>query len=187
MNLYSRAVELNRNDAESIVGLATAQLDTGDAQGAEETLKRGIGRVPRAAVLYQAYGNLLLSGIGSHDAGNDASNEPRAAELYQKAIVLDGSLPEAHYGLGKLALREDRIREARQELEAAVRLDSASSKNHYALAQVYRKLGRTADAAREVAQFQALKAKEERAFAGVAAAQGPGQAPNSETKSPAPK
>jgi tetratricopeptide (TPR) repeat protein len=170
VGLYARAVGLNPADAESIVGLATAQLDTGDAQAAEATLKRGIARVPRAAVLYQAYGNLLLSGIGSRDASNDAGNEARAVELYRKAIALDGSLAETHYGLGKLALREDRIREAKQELEAAVRLDPASSKNHYALAQVYRKLARTADAAREVEQFQALKAKEERAFAGVAAA-----------------
>jgi hypothetical protein len=41
-----------------------------------------------------------------------------------------------------------------------VKLDPKSAKNHYGLAQVYRKLGRPADAAREVQLFQSLKAKE---------------------------
>jgi Tfp pilus assembly protein PilF len=72
--------------------------------------------------------------------------------------------------LGKLALREDRIREAEQELEAAVKLDPASSKNHYGLAQVYRKLGRASHAAREVERFQTLKAREERNFTSLTAA-----------------
>ncbi len=164
---YRKAVQLNPADAQAITGLATAQLDKGNAPEAEETLKKAIDRLPREALLYQAYGSMLLWGEGA----NNSASEARAVELLRKAIALDGSLAEAHYQLGKLALREDRIREARQELEAAVKLDSASSKNHYALAQVYRKLARTADAAREVEQFQALKAKEERAFAGVSAAQ----------------
>lgn len=164
--LYTRAVELNPADAEAVAGLATAQLDKGDAHQAEETLKKGIRRLPRSGLLYQAYGNLLLSGIGS----NDTSNNPHAIEQFQKAVSLDDSLSEAHYGLGKLALREDRIRDAQRELEAAVKLDPASSKNHYGLAQVYRKLGRTSDAAREAERFQALKAREERTFTSVSAA-----------------
>jgi tetratricopeptide (TPR) repeat protein len=182
-NLYSRAVQLNPADAEAIVGLATAQLDKGDAQRAEETLKKGIARLPRAALLDQAYGNLLLSGIGTSDAGNDS----RAIQLFEKAVALDNSLADAHYGLGKLALREDRIRDAQRELEAAVKLDPKSSKNHYALAQVYRKLGRGSDAAREVALFQSLKAKEDHTFSNVTAAAGPILVPKAEPSSTPPK
>ena len=182
-NLYARAVQLNPADAEAIVGLATAQLDKGDARRAEEGLKKGIERLPRAAVLYQAYGNLLLSGIGSSDAGDDS----RAIQLFEKAIALDNSLAEAHYGLGKLALREDRIRDAQRELEAAVKLDPRSSKNHYALAQVYRKLSSASDTAREVALFQSLKAKEDRTFSNVTAAAGPTLAPKAEPGGSPPK
>jgi tetratricopeptide (TPR) repeat protein len=181
--LYARAAELNPSDAEAIAGLATAQLDKGNAHQAEETLQQGIRHLPRSALLYQAYGNLLLSGIGS----NDASNDSRAVELFQKAVALDDSLSEAHYGLGKLALREDRARDAQRELEAAVRLDPKSSKNHYALAQVYRKQGRTSDAAREVELFQALKAKEERTFVSVSAAQKTPAAAESGSKPTEPK
>jgi Tfp pilus assembly protein PilF len=56
-------------------------------------------------------------------------------------------------------------------LETAVKLDPKSSKNHYALAQVYRRLGRTQDAARQVQLFQSLKSKEEKTFSSVAEAE----------------
>ncbi|MFN7996571.1 MAG: tetratricopeptide repeat protein [Bryobacteraceae bacterium] len=165
-NYYERAVKLNPNDAQAITGLATAQLDTGKAKEAEQTLARAIERLPRAALLYQAYGSMLLWG----DRQEEAATQLRAVDLLRRAASLDASLAEPHYQLGKLALREDRIEEARRELEAAVRLDPASSKNHYSLSQAYRKLGRRSDAAREVLQFQSLKAKEEGKFVSVSAA-----------------
>ena len=181
--LYRRAVELNPADAQAITGLATVQLDEGNAREAEETLKKAIDRFPREALLYQAYGSMLLWGKGT----SDAASEARAVELLQKAVALDGTLAEARYQLGKLALREDRIREAQQELEAAVKLDPSSSKNHYGLAQVYRKLGRSADAAREVERFHALKVQEERAFESVSGAQKSGLTTGSDLKHAEPK
>jgi tetratricopeptide (TPR) repeat protein len=166
--MYARSVALNPADPEAIAGLATTQADKGDTRVAEETLKKGIERLPRAAVLYQAYGAMLLWG-GRTD---NASDEARAISLFQTAAAIEPSLPEPHYQLGKLALRGDRIRDALRELEMAARLDPKSSKNHYGLAQVYRKLGRTADAARETQLFQSLRVKEERLFSSAAAAQG---------------
>ncbi len=157
--LYARAVELNPSDADAITGLATAQLDVGKSSAAEETLKKAIERLPRAAVLYQAYGTMLLWGEGT----TNRDVEARAVELLRKAEALDPSLAETHYQLGKLALRDDNAREALRELETAVKLDPKSSKNHYGLAQAYRKLGRAADAGREVRVFQTLKEKENRA------------------------
>jgi Tfp pilus assembly protein PilF len=47
-----------------------------------------------------------------------------------------------------------------RQLEAAVHLDPDGSKNHYALAQAYRKLSRISDAEHEVRIFQALREKE---------------------------
>lgn len=154
--LYARAVELNPADADAITGLATAQLDIGKTRAAEDTLKKAIERLPREGVLYQAYGNMLLWGEGA----TNSQAEARAVELFKKAEVLDPSLSEPHYQLGKLALRDNDTREALRELETAVKLDPKSAKNHYGLAQVYRKLRRPADAAREVQLFQNLKAKE---------------------------
>ncbi len=157
---YARAVELNPADAEGIIGLATAQLDIGKAAAAEATLKAAIERLPREGVLYQAYGTMLLWG----DAKSDTNVEARAAQLLQKAEALDPALPDAHYELGKLALRDGNTREALRELETAVKLDPQSAKNHYGLAQAYRKLGRAAEAAREAQIFQEIKAKENKAF-----------------------
>ncbi len=157
---YARAVALNPADAEGIIGLATAQLDIGKAAEAETTLKTAIERLPREGALYQAYGTMLLWG----DAKSDSNIEARAAQLLQKAEALDPALPDAHYELGKLALRDGNTREALRELETAVKLDPQSAKNHYGLAQAYRKLGRGADAAREAQIFQEIKARENKAF-----------------------
>jgi Flp pilus assembly protein TadD len=153
---YTRAVELNPSDADAIVGLATAQLDMGKAVEAEETLKKAIQRLPRAAIVYQAYATMLLWGEGR---GN-TEVEGHAFQLLRQAETLDPSLSEPHYHLGKLALREGNLRDALRELELAVKLDPNGSKNHYGLAQVYRKLGRAADAEHEVHVFQTLREKD---------------------------
>jgi tetratricopeptide (TPR) repeat protein len=155
-SFYARAVELNPSDTDAIVGLATAQLDIGKTAEAEQTLKQAIRRLPRAAVVYQAYATMLLWGEGK--ANNEV--EDHAFQLLRQAETLDPSLSEPHYHLGKLALREGNLRDAVRELETAVKLDPNGSKNHYGLAQVYRKLGRTADAEHEVRAFQALKEKD---------------------------
>src|SRR5439155_21621277 len=81
-SLYARAVELNPNDAEAIVALATTQLDKGDSRKAEETLKKGIERLPRAAILYQGYGSMLLW----RDGNSDAAVESHAVELLRTAV-----------------------------------------------------------------------------------------------------
>jgi tetratricopeptide (TPR) repeat protein len=154
--LYTRAVELNPSDTGAVIGLATAQLDMGKSAEGESTLKNAIERVPRAAVLYQAYGTMLLWGEGKENSEIAA----RAIQLLRKAESLDPSLAETHYQLGKLALRDGNTREALRQLEAAVHLDPDGSKNHYALAQAYRRLSRISDAEHEVRIFQALRQKE---------------------------
>lgn len=154
--LYAHAVDLNPSDAEAAVGLATAQLDIGKTADAEATLKKAIERLPRAAILYQAYGTMLLWGPGRENS----EMETHAIRLLRKAESLDPSLAETHYQLGKLALRDGNTREALRQLQAAVNLDPKGAKNHYALAQVYRKLSRVSDAEHEVQIFQSLREKE---------------------------
>lgn len=147
---YAHAVKLNPFDAIAAVGLATAQLDVGKNSEAEATLKHAIERLPRAAVVFQAYGTMLLWGEGKENS----EIEGHAIELLRKAETLDPSLPEAHYELGKVALREGDLRDAVRELETAVKLDPKGSRNHYALAQAYRRLNRASDAEHEVRVFR---------------------------------
>lgn len=158
--LYTRAAELNPSDTGAVIGLATAQLDMGKSAEGEGTLKKAIERMPRAAVLYQAYGTMLLWGEGKENSEVAA----RAIQLLRKAESLDPSMAETHYQLGKLALRDGNTREALRQLEAAVHLDPDGSKYHYALAQAYRKLNRISDAEHEVRIFQALREKESASY-----------------------
>ncbi len=153
---YQRAVELNPSDEQSILGLASEQLNDGNIDEAKQTFEKGILRLPRDAVLYGAYGKALLwlEGVGAN------SSEARAVSLLQTALRLDDSLAEPHYQLGKLALREGQIADALKELEIANRLEPKSTQTHYELALVYHKLGRADAAARELQAFKTLKAEE---------------------------
>jgi Flp pilus assembly protein TadD len=55
----------------------------------------------------------------------------------------------------------DSLRQALEQLETAARLGLNESKLHYALARVYRRLGRENEAAREMQTYQELKAAED--------------------------
>jgi len=158
---YGRAVELNPADEQSILGLASAQLNEGKIQEAEATFDKGIQRLPDDALLYQAYGSMLLWLQGAIEP----TTEARAVSLLRTAIRLDGTQAVAHYQLGRLALRQGRTEEALQELENAARLDPKSSRVHYVLVTAYRKLGRPRDAEKELAAYQNLKAEESQSAA----------------------
>ncbi len=153
---YAQATELNPADEQSILGLASGQLNEGKIQEAEATFDKGIQRLPDDALLYQAYGSMLLWLQGAIEPATEA----RAVSLLRTAIRLDGTQAVAHYQLGRLALRQGRTEEALQELETAARLDPKSPRVHYMLATAYRKLGRKKDAERELAAYQNLKAEE---------------------------
>lgn len=51
----------------------------------------------------------------------EAEHRAEAAEAYRFALSIDGQSGKAHFGLGKLYLRDSRLEEARPHLEAALR------------------------------------------------------------------
>jgi Flp pilus assembly protein TadD len=169
---YSRAVELNPKSLDAAVGLASAKWAAGMRAQAEAEFQALLTQHPREATVYEAYATSLLNG------GDDTSIQDRAEVLLKKAIELDSSRAESHYQLGMLALKRsdlkksdlkkettgdspDSLREALEQLEIAARLGLNDSKIHYALARVYRRLGRENDAAREMHTYQELKAAED--------------------------
>ena len=147
---FSRAVALNGADAESLLGLGLVQEKLVQLDQAAATFEKGITRFPRDAQFYQAYGRLLAESGARLDT---------ALTLLDKALVLDNSLPEAHYYLGKLLLAKGKAQESLPHLEAAAKLDPTSSRIHLALANAYRSLERKADAARELKLVKALQEK----------------------------
>jgi tetratricopeptide (TPR) repeat protein len=159
---YSQALKLNPQSLEAAVGLASARWSAGMRDEAEAEFQSLLKKHPRNASVYEAYGSLLLNG-----ATDDATQE-RAAALLEKAVQLDSSRPEPHYQLGMLDLKKspggasrDSLRQALEQLETAARLGLNESKIHYALARVYRRLGRENDAAKEMEAYQKLKAAED--------------------------
>jgi len=162
---YERAVELDPSNPEADRGLGVAQFAAGMIDQAKTTFEKGLRQFPQDAGHYQEYSRMLFK---LAEAG-DPSAEARAVELMKSALKLDSSLSEPHYYPGNQALQKGNLKEATQHLEAAARLDLNSSKLHYALARVYRRLGRDQEAAKEMERYRELKAAEEKSLPGFSA------------------
>lgn len=95
-----------------------------------------------------------------------------AAALFLAIINADPDFAKAQYQFGKIQLDRGQTEEAVTHLEAAARLMPQTDYVHYQLQAAYRKVGRSADADRELEIYKALKAKSREA-AGEAAKQTP--------------
>jgi len=82
-----------------------------------------------------------------------------AAALFLAVINADPDFAKAQYQFGKIQLDRGQAEEAATHLEAAARLLPQTDYVHYQLQAAYRKLGRSADADRELEIYKALKAK----------------------------
>jgi tetratricopeptide (TPR) repeat protein len=159
---YTRAVELNPKSLDAAVGLASAKWSAGMRAQAEAGFQTLLKQHPRDANIYEAYGTMLLS------SATDDATQGRAAALLEKSVQLDSSRAEAHYQLGMLDLKKSTagtapefLRQALEQLETAARLGLNESKIHYALARVYRRLGRENEATKEMRAYQQMKAAED--------------------------
>jgi len=147
---FSRAVALNGNDAESLLGLGLVQEKLVQLDQAAATFEKGIAQFPRDAQFCQAYGRMLAESGARVDT---------ALTLFEKALALDSSLSEAHYYLGKLLLAKGKAQESLPHLQAAAKLDPRSRRTHLALANAYRSLERKDDASRELKLVKELQEK----------------------------
>jgi tetratricopeptide (TPR) repeat protein len=166
---YAQAVELNPQDQQSLLGLASAQVDDGRIDEAEATFERVISYFPKDPNLYLQYGRMLLTYRGA----NGSKVEARAVALLAKAIALDPSLAEAHYLLGNLELTKGDTGRALPELELAVKLDPKPSGAHYALARAYLRVGRQKEGMEQMRLFQQLKGKEKKSDTTLAGSHDP--------------
>jgi tetratricopeptide (TPR) repeat protein len=71
-----------------------------------------------------------------------------------------GTLTEAHYQLGELALARGQAQIALIHLERSAKRSPASAKIHFALSRAYRRLGKNEEAAKQTALYQKLKEEE---------------------------
>jgi len=69
------------------------------------------------------------------------------------ALKLEPANIETYFALEKLYTEDNRYEKSLEHLQAALRIDPFDSRTHYRLGVVYRKVGRTQDANRELALF----------------------------------
>jgi tetratricopeptide (TPR) repeat protein len=112
---------------------------------------REANRLNRQATEKSAWPALNL-GILLHSRGE----LPEAERLFREAVGYEGGLAAAHYQLGVLLEQTERVDAAIAELGLAATADPSYAAPHYALARIYRRQGRTADAAAALATFQQL-------------------------------
>ncbi len=153
---YSHALQVDRTNANSILGLARAQASAGQTSDATSTFHTAIQRFPKDARIKVAYAEILLKQMETGDS--DAKS--RAEQLLRSAIAIDALNGEALYQLGNVELNDGRSEEALRHLEQAVKLLPQSSQPHFALARAYRRLKRSNDAEREMDLYNKLKASE---------------------------
>jgi tetratricopeptide (TPR) repeat protein len=88
------------------------------------------------------------------ESGGD---QKTALELYTRAVALQPDDAEACYGLGNLLAATNQPEKAVILLEHAAQVDPTDATIHFRLGTVYRRLGRDADAKREIDQYRKYK------------------------------
>lgn len=93
-----------------------------------------------------------------------AGDAQEAARLARESVSLQQGNMYAHMMLGRALLSAGQFDQAISELQTAVKLDPQKSQPHFYLEQAYRRLGRTAEAQKESAEFARLKAAQDPLF-----------------------
>jgi tetratricopeptide (TPR) repeat protein len=85
------------------------------------------------------------------------SDQEGAFAHYSRAVELQPNDPDANLGLAKALIAMNQPEKAVPLLERAAQLEPFNATIRYHLSMVYRKVGRTGDAQRELAEFRRLK------------------------------
>jgi len=178
----SRYLRSHQDDSGIRAALGISQFMTHDYDGCIRTLQPAEGDLNSIPQVQYVYADSLVK-TGQFSSGMERldsleKSHPEIAEVHralgeaferqgqkQKAIEelkaaigLNRNDPETHYVLGEVELESGDAGSAIPELESAIHLKSDDPKFHQALAIAYKLTLRTADAAREVQIYDALRA-----------------------------
>lgn len=126
--------------------------DSKDRVEAESQYKLALEQNPRDARSAVALGNFA----------REHGNLSGADGYYQQAFAIDPHLPEAAIALANVDIGNKDFVAAESKLEQIVQADPTNILAHYRLSGVYRRLGRQADAKRELDDFQRYTKMKER-------------------------
>ena len=176
-----QAVDSDRLSLIRQVGEAQHLAATKRYPEARQIYESSIQRFPLTSKLHYAYGALLsdlgelekaeaefraelrvapdsvLARIGLVYLGLQEDSVLDVLPLAQQAVRLEPKSYMAHYLLGRVLVKSDKIEEGTRELEISRDLEPNSSRVRYVLAQVYRRLRRKEDALREQKAFDRLR------------------------------
>ena len=145
---FKKALDLAPNSAREHVNYGLALLHAGKT-------KEGIAELEQAQKLDPKIPHTWFNlGIAFKKEGEYAP----AVSQFEGLLRLVPGEPVSHYNLGVLHKLADMRDAAISEFETAERLNPNFAAAHFQLYNLYRQAGRLADAARELAQFQKLKA-----------------------------
>lgn len=164
------------------VGRAVWGTFTRHPREAEQQYRSLIAEHPRAPYLHFLYGSFLLGNSADQAKAEfmkeleiepnhvpalvqlaaialSAGDLPGARPYAERAVAAGPRSFAAHIVMGRVEMRTGDAAGAISHFEAARDLAPASPDARYALAEAYRTVGRAADASRETAEFDRLKAR----------------------------
>jgi Flp pilus assembly protein TadD len=96
------------------------------------------------------------------DIANRHGDPEQALRYYSSAVELEPGDAEANFGLAKALIAKNEQAKALPVLERAVQLEPTNAAAHFRLSTLYRELGRTEDAQREVEEYKRYKLMKEK-------------------------
>lgn len=155
---YTKAVALDPKDPKAALGLALTYWNANQTPEAMKAFTEAASKFPNEALIQLKYAIFLIFSPEQKTSELEAQIET----LLKRSEQLDGSIAETHFDLGNIAVRQNKYEDALRQFAAAATLDPDLAKVHFALARVYRRLGREDEAAKETELHNRLKAKEEK-------------------------
>jgi tetratricopeptide (TPR) repeat protein len=147
---FRDAIALKADDAQARFFLATALEGAGDDEAALSAYRELLAIRPESADGHLGLGALLVK------LGGERTDEGIRELL--RAVNLNGDLYEARITLGRALVRKGQMQAAVEHLQRAAALAPRNPEPHYQLALAYRRLGKTAEAARENAIVKEIHA-----------------------------
>jgi len=143
-----KAVEMAPQRAGTHYKLGDAYMGLSQWDSASEQFHAEVAVDPANCQAHWRIGTVILQKNGPP--------EDALAEI-NKSLQMCSSLTDARIDRARALIKLERNAEAAADLEAAVKADPAEPSNHFLLAKVYRALGRTEEAQREMQTFSKLE------------------------------
>lgn len=147
---YREALKLNPQSADIHYELAE-MLFTQSSSSAQQEAEQHY----KAALRSNPFDEKSVCRLG--DIAVRRSDFKSAREFYSRALTMQPNDADANFGMAKILMASHESQKAVVYLQRAAQIEPYNASTHYRLGSVYREIGRTEDARRELAEFEKLK------------------------------